>query len=483
MPTSSSHPLYDIVILGAGPGGLNAALSAALKGRRVALINGGHLVGYGLEGAYKSKSMYEIARSHHAIQHKWNLAEGGYNINYKAMHATTRTSTQALRTVHSEQLKRLGVDLITGLGRFVDPHTIEVNEKHIRGQYIIIATGTRPRMLPHIHPEPGVIFTSDDVVNLDHSIESILVLGAGVIGCEFASIFAALGTHVTLIDSKERIFSHDDADISGLLQRKFEELGVTVHPSSRCKTLEVQDGVVRTELSDGTVLTTQTALLAVGRSPNTSNIGLDVAGLKTDAYGYIPTSDSMQTSVPHIYAVGDVGLRDSEHDLCLVHIAEAEGRTAIGHICGDTSMLSTDYVPFLIFTLPMVAGAGYTEHEARKRFGDVRIGKWAHIRNHRAHAMQCPSGFVKLIVAPEGDDRVLGVRAIGDGVDTIVGEVAVLIQHNLPYTHLLETTHPHPCLSESLKGAAMLIAGSAPPYIPEEEFAEHKLFQDNTTSR
>lgn len=465
---------FDLIVLGAGPGGMIAAQAAALKGKNVALINGGKLMGYGLEGAYKSKSMYEMARSHHAIRYRWQLAEDGYNVNHKAIHAANEASANALRDVHRAQISRLGVQLFEGFGTFTDPHTIRVNDTLLHGTNIIIATGTSPRVLPHIQPHPGRIFTSDDVVDLDQQVASMLILGAGVIGCEFASIFAALGTQVVLIDTRDRIFSHDDEDISRLLRTKLEELNIVIYRSARCESIVMQDSDVVTTLQSGEQIVTQTALLAVGRVPNTQNLGLEQAGVALDKRGYISTNDWMQTNVPHIYAVGDVGLRDSEHDLSLVHVAEAEGRTAIEHMLGESGPLSTDYVPFLIFTLPMIAGAGLTEHEARKRFGEeVRVGKWAHVRNHRAHAMQCPQGFVKLIVGPPGDDRVLGVRAIGDGVDTIVGEVAVMIQHKLPYNYLLETTQPHPCLSESLKGAAMMIAGAAPPYIPEEEYALH----------
>ena len=232
----------------------------------------------------------------------------------------------------------------------------------------------------------------------------------------------------------------------------------------------VKDGRVHTDLG-GEVIVTDQALLAVGRHPNTGELNLDVTGVKLDKRGYIPTTDAMQTSVPHIYAAGDVGQRDNEHDLSLVHVGEAEGRAAIEHMTGKTGALATDYVPFIIFTLPMVAGAGLSESEARQRHGDIRTGKWANVRNHRAHAMLSAEGFVKLIIGPEGDDRVLGVRAVGEGVDTVAGQVSVMIQHQLPFTHLLDATQAHPSMSESLQGAARIIAGTAPAYFDGEETA------------
>ncbi len=135
--------------------------------------------------------------------------------------------------------------------------------------------------------------------------------------------------------------------------------------------------------------------------------------------------------------------------------------------------MDTTYVPFIIFTLPMVSGAGFSEATARERNGSaIRVGKWANVRNHRSHAMQSQEGFVKLIVAPEGDDRVLGVRAVGEGVDTTVGQVSLMIQHSLPYTQLLDATQAHPSLAESLQGAARIVAGTAPPYLPDEELVD-----------
>ena len=467
---------FALVIIGAGPGGIAAAKAAALRGLRVALINYGHLMGYGLEGAFKSKSLYEIARAHRAVHHRWSLAQGGYQIDFDAIYRANQEGAQGLRHVHRQQLIDMGVALFEGFGTFVDPHTIAVM-KHdqeiarLVAEHIIVATGTRPRLLPGLRPIPQKILTSDEIVDTSAPAASMLVLGAGVIGCEFASIFAALGTKVTLLDTRERIFSHDDEDISALLQHGLRETGVEIIPSIRCKQIFLEQEKVHTLLEDGREIITETALLAIGRTPNVEGLHLERAGIRTNAHGSILVSDTMQTNIPHIYAVGDLGLRDTEHDLSLVHVAEAEGRTAIQAICGEPQPLKLEYVPFLVFTLPMIAGAGLSEHEARKKYGAIRVGKWSHTRNHRAHAMSSHRGFVKLIVAPEGDDRVLGVRGIGDGVDAVIGEVAVMIQYQLPYTCLLHTTQAHPSFSESLRGAADLIAGHAHPYQEDEEYA------------
>ena len=462
---------YDLVILGGGPAGVAAASAAALRKKSVCLVSAPPFLGYGLEGAFKSKSMFEIARSHFAVRHRWHLDADGYQINVAALRAASEAGASALRDVHRGQLEKLGVEIVEGTGTFKDPNTIVVDGREVSGEKMLIATGTRPRILSFIECDRDRVMTSDEMVNVEESIASLLVLGAGVIGCEFASIFASFGTKVTLVDTKARIFSHDDEDISDVLQQSFSKMGIDVRANARCQSVKIDGDKVRTDLGDKGEVVTERALLAIGRSPNTGSLGLDNAGIELNDRGYIKTSDQMQTNAPHIYSAGDVGLRDNEHDLSLVHVGEAEGRGAVQHMFDDKAPLTTDYVPFIIFTLPMVAGAGLSEGEARKRYKDVRVGKWANVRNHRAHALQAPEGFVKLIVGPEGDDRVLGVRAVGEGVDTVAGQVSVMIQHELPYTHLLEATQAHPSLSESLQGAARIIAGEAPEYVEGEERA------------
>ena len=473
---SSDSASYQLIVIGGGPGGVTAARTAALQGWRVALISGGPLMGYGLHGAFKSKSMYEIARAHHAVQTRWDVLKGEHDIDFQAICRANANGADDIRRVHRQQLESLGVEVIAGMASFLDPHTVEVElnaggSRALRGERFVIATGTTPRVLPGVEADGRQIMISDDVVDLEQRPESILILGAGVIGCEFASIFASLGSRVVLIDTKPIIFSHDDRDLSVMLACSLRQLGVDVRPSSRCASMTRVDGRVHTDLGDGEPIVTEAALIAIGRIPNTARLNLEAAGVHLDRWGYISVDNAMQSNVPHIYAVGDVGLRETEHDLCLVHVAEAEGRAAVWHMCGDARSLSTLHVPFLIFTLPMIAGAGMSEREAREHIGPgVRVGKYAHARNHRAHAMRCQDGFVKLIVGPEGDDRVLGVRAIGEGVDSIVGEISMMIAHELPYTYLLNAIQAHPSLSESLQGAARIIAGDVVDYEPLEEF-------------
>jgi dihydrolipoamide dehydrogenase len=194
-------------------------------------------------------------------------------------------------------------------------------------------------------------------------------------------------------------------------------------------------------------------------------LNLESVGIETDPWGFIPVNENLQTNVPHVYAVGDVGQRNTPLDLALVQVAEAEGRMAVKHIFGESIDIHPEHIPFIIFTMPMIAGAGLNETQARSRYGKIRVAKFSNIRNHRYRAMQSHAGFLKLIVGPQGDDRILGVRAAGAEADNVIGEVAVLIDKQVPYTYLLDCIHAHPSLAESLQNAARVIAGILPPEI------------------
>lgn len=459
----------DLVVVGGGPGGISAAVKAVLAGQQVIVINKGPLMGYGIEGAFKSKAGFEISQQY--IYHDYRKdvfgqqAPPDYSMVKRGMDTSSRTLMRMLRDL----ISRVNVTLVEGTAEFVDQHTVRVDDQTYAGKNLIIATGTTPRVLPGMQIDGKRLFSSDEIINVSHSPKSILILGAGVIGCEFACIFNAMGSEVHLVDSQKVILSNEDPDVSDFVRRSFDKRGINIIPESRYKSLSLNDETVTTHLDTGDV-ETNTLLLAVGREACTSGLNLAAAGVELDQRGYIPTNDYMQTNVDHIYAVGDVGMRNTPLDLALVHVAQAEGRLAAAHILGESHSQNMSHVPFIIFTIPMIAGAGHTETSASEKHGTVRVGKYPYSRNHRAHTIQPAVGFVKLIVAPEGDDRILGVRAVGNDADTIVGAASILIERELPYTYLIDSIFPHPSLLECLQGAAHIVAGDALSYQEGEEF-------------
>ncbi len=460
----------DVCVIGGGPGGLIAAVTLAIRGRKVIVANDGPLMGYGIEGAFKSKSEFEITR--HYLQSRFRPEVFG-NSSPPAWHrvrAGIERSAEGLNANLEDRLRRLGVELISGHAIFENRNTVLVNDESVRAAQIIIATGTLPRLLPGIDVDGHHVVTSDEIMRIDSLPESLVVLGGGVIGCEFAGMFAALGSRVKLIDTQDRILASEDQDISDFLSKAMVRNGVEVMSSCRFKSLKIKNGVVHTRLANDVSLESETVLLAVGRTPYTRELNLEIVGVDVDDRGYVPTNKNMQTNVPNIYAVGDVGMRNTPVDMALVHVAQAEGRCSAYHILGEDFYQSMDHIPYIIFSLPMVAGAGLSESVASEKYGNVRVGKYPFGRNHRAHAMGSPFGFVKLIVRPEGDDRIVGIRAIGRDADSLISAASIMIEQQLPYTYLLNSIMPHPSLMECLQGAAAIVFGDALAFEEDEGF-------------
>ncbi len=455
----------EVVVIGAGPAGMAAALDGGARGRQVMLVSDGRLLGDGLQGAYKSKAMWELARDRTIARKRgFGYAPVAESVRFAEIYDQLERGVEELQELYSRYLDAYRVELVLGRARFVDPHAIVIDgRRRIEADTFVIATGARPRGLPGVVVDGRRIMTAEHVVDVAEGFESLLIVGAGVSGCEFASIFRALGVDVTLLDSAPRLLGNEDADLSELITGVYRRAEIDVRFSARTQAMTLVGDRVKTTLADGSVVVTDRALLSIGRHGATAGLGLEAAGVLVGRDGVIPVTDDLQTNVPHIYAVGDVGIRNTPLDMALVHVADAEGRMAIQHLCGNAISIHPEYVPFIIFTLPMIAGAGLTETQARERHGDVRVAKFINARNHRYHAMRSFEGFVKLVVAPAGDDRILGVRAIGEQADNVIGTVAVLIDNGIPYTYLLDALQAHPSLGESLQNAARVIAGFLPP--------------------
>ncbi len=300
--------IVDVIILGAGPGGLSAATALALRGLDVTVVNNGYLMGYGIEGAFKSKAEFEIARLYANTALRRDLFTMQPAPNFGAVKGAIEHTAKHLSSGIKTRLQRLGIKLLKGVGQFVDSRTVVVGDDIVRAENIVIATGSVPRVFPGVTVDARRVLTSDEIVRLTALPESLLILGAGVIGCEFASIFNELGAKVLLVDTQARILSSEDEDLSGFLASEFSQRGIEVIPSCRFEKLEVGEKGVSTILSDGQRVQTESVLLAVGRNPSTSALNLDGAGVEVDERGYVQTDQDMRTNVPHIYAVGDVGL-------------------------------------------------------------------------------------------------------------------------------------------------------------------------------
>jgi len=460
----------DVLVVGGGPGGMSAASKVALAGKKAIIINQGPLMGYGIDGAFRSKAGFEITREFLHAKIRRHVFGDLRPLTIETLQRGIEDSAAGLTKMLEKRLQRLNIEVVKGRGTFVDPYTVAVGDAKYSAENIVIATGTRPRVLPGMNVDGRRVLTSDEVTTLDFTPKSILILGAGVIGCEFASMFNAVGTEVHLVDTRPVVMSNEDPDLSRYVADAFEKREIRVIPSSRYESMELLDKAVKTRLSTGEI-ETEVVLLAIGRVPYTDKLNIEATDVALNQRGYIPVGPDTRSSVPHIFAVGDIAQRDNPNDLALVHVAEAEGRCAAAHILGQGYHQNLDHIPYIIFTVPMLAGAGVTETYACEHFGEVRVGKYPYARNHRAHAIQPPVGFVKLIVGPKGDDRILGVRVVGPEADGIVSAASIIIERELPYTYLLDSIFPHPSLLECLQGAAHIIAGDILQYEEGEEFS------------
>jgi dihydrolipoamide dehydrogenase len=332
----------------------------------------------------------------------------------------------------------------------------------IKAEHVVIATGSRPRSVADIPVDEKHILTSDGIFNIEDLPRSIVIVGAGVIGCEFATIFCNLGaTRVHLIDRADRILPFEDADVSDLVARNLERKGVIVHRSAKLDRIAVVDGEVEYALSytDGRSETVRVekALLSVGRTPNVEGLGLENAGVACDpTTGYIQVDDTA-TSQAHIHVVGDATATNM-----LVNLGEMEGRHAVERIwSGKTDRLSYDNVSTIMFLDPEVAGVGLNEQECRKRGLPYRVARIDYSCLARAIAMRRTTGFFKVLVTNDEEMRVIGMRAVGEHASSAIQAVALMIRLGTPIRELAALVHPHPSITEGVQECARMLLGQS----------------------
>jgi dihydrolipoamide dehydrogenase len=470
-------PPYDLCVIGAGPAGYAAAMRGWDHGLRVVIVEKGPLGGAGVHnGALSSKTLWELSRDYRrALARDRGFVANDVVVDYgQVVHAVENAVSE--RTGQLErQLEALSepmpghkgsVKLIRGAARFLDPHTIHVtgvepgDEHTLVASHFILATGSRPRELPSIAVDGKHIVTSEQLMRLDRFPRSLVILGAGVVGCEFATIFANFGqTKVYLIDRADRILPFEDDDVAQICAANLENRGVTIHHKSQLLDMKVVNGEVHYTIKHrhGGVETIQVerALISIGRVPNTSGLDLDKAGLTVTDRGHLEDQDT-RTAVPHIYAVGDV-----THDLALVSVGEIEGRHAVERICGAPKPLSYENVSWIMFLDPEVAGVGLNEQKAQEQKIPYRVAVYSYELVARAIAMRATSGFIKLLVSDCDEMKILGMRVLGAHASTSIETVALMVRQNRSVNELAELLHPHPSITEGLQDCIRMLLGTS----------------------
>jgi dihydrolipoamide dehydrogenase len=358
--------------------------------------------------------------------------------------------------------KQNKIEGIQGFGRLAGPNRVEVEtgdgKRTLSTRFTLIATGSVPRAM-RIAPTDGVkVVNSDHILELDRVPKSLVVLGAGAVGTEFASVFASFGSDVTLVEMLPRVLPIEDEEVSKELDRQLRKRGITVMTSATLESVETTAGGVRakvTQKEKAKTLEAEMLLVAVGRAPVTEGIGLETVGIATER-GYVPVDGWCRTSAPGVYAIGDVITTP-----WLAHIASAEGILAVENMAGlDSQPLNYDRTPSCTYCEPEVGSVGLSEAKARERGYDVAVGKFSFIGLGKARILGKASGFVK-IVSDRKYDEILGVHIIGPHATDLIAEACVALQAEMTTAELARTIHAHPTLAEAVKEAAEAALGHA----------------------
>jgi dihydrolipoamide dehydrogenase len=456
---------YELTIIGAGPGGYVAAIRAAQLGLKVALVEEEHLGGVCLNwGCIPTKALLRNAEVVSLLDRgrEFGFSVSDVELDFSAAVDRSRKVSERLVKGVGLLMRRNDVEVIEGRGVLRSPTTVEVdlNEgdtRTIETGHVIIATGARARTIPGIEPDGERVMTYRNAIVLRELPESVVIVGAGPIGMEFAHVWSCYGTEVTVVEMLPHAVPLEDEEVSKEVERAFRRRRVNIMTSTRVQDLEVGgDGVrvtVATEDDEEDVLEAERVLVAIGVRPNSENIGLEDVGVETER-GNVVVDDHMRTNVSGIYAIGDVTGK-----MALAHVASAQGIIAVETIAGEeTRPLDYDAVPRCTYCQPQVASFGIMEAEAVENGRDVEVGKFPFRPNGKALALGEREGFVK-IVADATTGEILGAHLVGPEVTELLPELVLARTWELTPEEIARAVHAHPTLSEALMEAAHGVFG------------------------
>ena len=449
---------YKVTVIGAGPGGYTAAIRAAQLGAKVCLVEKSEPGGVCLNrGCIPTKTLLKSAQKWQELQHceAYGLSADNISFDFAKVSARKQAVVKQLRDGVIQLVKSNKIELKTGFARLVDAHTIEVDGSQFSSEYIILATGSAASTPPIPGTDlPGVL-NSDALLELDKVPASMLIVGAGVVGVEFAGIFSAFGTAITLVEMAPSILPGSDTDIPKRLGPTLRKQGIKTLTSAKVLCIE-QEGsqlCVTVECKGKTEqIKVEKVLLASGRMPVVQGLGLENAAVEFTAKG-IAVNSQLQTNIANIYAIGDL-----TNKLMLAHVASQQAMIAAEHIAGLPVSMSYNVVPACIFTSPEIACVGLTEQEAAAKNIAITISKFNFAGNGKAISMGETDGLVK-IIADATTHQVLGMHILGAHASDLIMEGALAIKHSLTAQQLAHTIHPHPTLSETILEAAHGIFG------------------------
>jgi dihydrolipoamide dehydrogenase len=474
---------YDVIVIGSGPGGYIAAIRAAQLGLKTAIVEREHLAGICSNwGCIPTKALLRSAEIFHYAQHPGDYGikiEGSVTPDLKAIVARSRGIAQRMNGGVGFLMKKNKVDIIWGEAKITKPGEIVVSktakaiqqpqaplpktvlpEGTYTAKHIVIATGARPRALPGIEPDGKLIWTYFEAMKPEEMPKSLLVMGSGAIGIEFASFYRTLGVDVTVVEVMKTVMPVEDAEISALAKKQFEKQGMKIHLEA--KVTKVEKGAnsitAHVEMKDGKVekITADRMISAVGVQANVENIGLEALGVKTDR-GFIAIDGYGKTNVPGIYAIGDVA-----GPPMLAHKAEHEAVICIEKIAGlpNVHPMDKSKIPGCTYCHPQVASVGLTEAKAKEQGRDIRVGRFTFAGNGKAVALGEDQGMVKTIFDKKTGE-LLGAHMVGAEVTEMIQGFVVAMNLETTEEELMHTIFPHPTISETMKESVLDAYGRA----------------------
>jgi dihydrolipoamide dehydrogenase len=406
----------------------------------------------------------------YAHKSRYNLSTPEINFNeLRDQVAAAVDERKDLLNTHIEHLVRLSttgtsISYMKGQAYLKSPTLVEITSKEgkstVEAEHIILATGSRPRKLDNIPIDEQIIMTSDGISNLKEFPKSMVILGAGVIGCEFATIFSSMRcTKVNIIDKGDRILPFEDEDVVKVIEENMEDHNILIHRNSRMIRMDIVDGEVEYELeySNGRkeIYNVEKALVSVGRVPNYENLGLEEIGVEIDGRGII--DNDTQTSVPNIYATGDITA-----DIALVNVGELEGRYAVERMFGTPARkLVYENISTIMFLNPEIAGVGLNEQQAKQKGINYKVASVDYSLIPRAIAQRNTRGFVKMLVTDDEEMKIIGLRVVGEHSSSAMQAIALLISMDKGIEEIAECVHPHPSIPEGIQECVRLFLGKS----------------------
>ena len=456
---------FDLVVIGAGPGGYTAAIKATQLGMKTAIVEkrknlGGTCLNV---GCIPSKALLSSSELFHEAQHAFKshgINAEGVSMDIAVMMKRKDNVVRKMANGIDYLMKKNGIEHVNGSGRIVRAGEVEVTEEKdsrtLKAKRILIATGSSVSGLPFLEFDGETILSSDHAIALDQAPESMIVIGGGAIGLELGSVWARLGTKVTVVEFLPRIAATFDKDITQALQKTLQKQGLKFYLGTGVKSAKkTQDGIklIATKDEKKLELKAEKVLVAVGRKPNTEGLGAAEAGVEIGKQGHIQTDAEWQTNIPGIYAIGDV-----TNGPMLAHKAEQEALAVVERMAGKAGYVNYNTVPWVIYTAPELASVGLSESEANEQGYKVSVGMFPFQANGRAMAGAHSDGLAK-IIADSTTDRVLGAQILSANASELIAEAVLLMEFSGSAEDLARTIHAHPTMSEGLREAAHIAMG------------------------